>query len=222
MNADSACSALIVASCEAIARIGRSLLLRTLHQRGARDSARRSKSITIIRLGDSCVSHCRCSPPFVYLSLGAPPRGRRRRAPGFPAWATMATPRTPPCKTLAGAISRTAAGGEIDVLDPAGLGVVNITKSITIDGRGTLGSVLSASQYGIQIAAGANDGVLLRNMSINGIGVGTNGVKFISGKALHVEDCTITGFAMVGIDFEPTAAGSQLFVKGSTISQHAA
>ena len=129
--------------------------------------------------------------------------------------------RTAPCKTLAGAISRTAAGGEIDVLDPAGLGVVNITKSITIDGRGTLGSVLSASQYGIQIAAGANDVVILRNMSINGIGVGTNGVKFISGKALHVEDCTITGFAMVGIDFEPTAAGSQLFVKGSTISQNA-
>ena len=30
--------------------------------------------------------------------------------------------RTAPCKTFAGAISKTAAGGEIDALDPAGYG----------------------------------------------------------------------------------------------------
>src|SRR5437016_12097097 len=42
--------------------------------------------------------------------------------------------RTAPCKTFAGAISKTAEGGEIDVLDPGGYGAVTITKSITIDG----------------------------------------------------------------------------------------
>ena len=44
--------------------------------------------------------------------------------------------RTAPCKTFAGAISKTAAGGEIDALDPAGYGAVTITKAITIDGGG--------------------------------------------------------------------------------------
>lgn len=41
--------------------------------------------------------------------------------------------RTAPCKTLAGAISKTAAGGEIDALDPGGFGALMITKSITTD-----------------------------------------------------------------------------------------
>src|SRR5688500_7488705 len=45
--------------------------------------------------------------------------------------------RTAPCKTFAGAISKTAAGGEINVLDPGPYGNVTITKSITIDGTGT-------------------------------------------------------------------------------------
>src|SRR5262245_48964588 len=45
--------------------------------------------------------------------------------------------RTAPCKTFAGAISKTAAGGEISVLDPGGFGGVTITKSITINGEGT-------------------------------------------------------------------------------------
>ena len=44
--------------------------------------------------------------------------------------------RTAPCKTFAGAISKTAAGGEIDVLDPGGFGAVTITKAITLDGGG--------------------------------------------------------------------------------------
>ena len=44
--------------------------------------------------------------------------------------------RTAPCKTIAGAISKTATGGEINILDPGGFGAVTITKSITIDGGG--------------------------------------------------------------------------------------
>src|SRR5918998_6237974 len=42
--------------------------------------------------------------------------------------------RTAPCKTWAGAISKTATGGEIDALDPGGFGTLTITKSITVDG----------------------------------------------------------------------------------------
>src|SRR5262245_23923450 len=35
--------------------------------------------------------------------------------------------RTAPCKTFAGAISKTAIGGEIDALDPGGYGTITIT-----------------------------------------------------------------------------------------------
>src|SRR6476660_10136935 len=57
--------------------------------------------------------------------------------------------RTAPCKTWAGAISKTAACGEIDALDPAGYGAVTITKSITLDGGGNLASVLVSGTSGI-------------------------------------------------------------------------
>src|SRR5260221_14271951 len=52
--------------------------------------------------------------------------------------------RTAPCKTFAGAISRTATGGEISVLDPGGYGAVTITKPITISGVGEQASILSS------------------------------------------------------------------------------
>src|SRR5579875_1175658 len=63
--------------------------------------------------------------------------------------------RTAPCKTFAGAISKTAAGGEIDVLDPGGFGTVTITKAITIDGGGTMASILASGTNGINVNAGS-------------------------------------------------------------------
>jgi hypothetical protein len=84
--------------------------------------------------------------------------------------------RTAPCKTFAGASSKTAPGGEIDALDPGGFGAVTITKAITIDsGGGQVASVLVAGTNGIVVQAGTNDVVTLRNLRINGIGSGING-----------------------------------------------
>src|SRR5712672_2977200 len=78
--------------------------------------------------------------------------------------------RTAPCKTWAGAISKTAAGGEIDALDPGGFGAVTITKAITLDGGGgQVASVLVSGTNGIVVSAGANDTVTLRNIRLNGI-----------------------------------------------------
>src|SRR2546427_5716848 len=66
--------------------------------------------------------------------------------------------RTAPCKTFAGAISKTAAGGEIDVLDPGGFGTVTITKSITIDGSGGgFASILASGTNGINVNAATTD-----------------------------------------------------------------
>jgi len=116
--------------------------------------------------------------------------------------------RTAPCKTFAGAISKTAAGGEIDALDPAGYGAVTITKAITIDGGGgQVASVLVSGTNGIVVSAGVNDTVTLRNLRINGIGTGINGVRWLAGKSLHVEHCDIFGFTTRGIDVAKADGG---------------
>src|SRR6187397_1317898 len=78
--------------------------------------------------------------------------------------------RTAPCKTFAGAISKTAEWGEISVLDPGGYGAVTITKSITINGTGTLAGVLNASTAGVIVNAGTADVVILRNLSFEAVG----------------------------------------------------
>src|SRR5689334_11905760 len=118
--------------------------------------------------------------------------------------------RTAPCKTWAGAISKTAAGGEIDALDSAGFGAVTITKAMTLDGNGTLASVLVASTNGIIVNAGDGDHVVLRNLSINGpngtAGPGLNGVRFLGGQTLTIERCVIANFNNYGIDH--TSAGN--------------
>ncbi|MFC5569861.1 hypothetical protein ACFPN1_07280 [Lysobacter yangpyeongensis] len=125
--------------------------------------------------------------------------------------------RTAPCKTFAGAISKTAAGGMINVLDPGGFGAVTITKAITIDGGGVdHGGVLAAGTNGIIVNAGAADTVVIRNLSIDGVKSGLNGIRFLAGRSLHVENVEISGFTSRGIDFEPSGA-SQLFVSNSDI-----
>src|SRR5215213_2030059 len=90
--------------------------------------------------------------------------------------------RTAPCKTFAGAISKTAVGGEIDALDPGGFGAVTIVKTITLDGGTGSGwaSILASGTSGIIVNAGANDVITLRNLSINGAGTGIAGIRILS------------------------------------------
>ena len=118
--------------------------------------------------------------------------------------------RTAPCKTFAGAISKTASGGIIDALDPGGYGAVTITKPMTIEGNGTLASILSSGVQGVivNITSGTNRDVVLRNILIDGSGVtlGTNGINFIAGDSLTVEDCYITKYSTTGILFQPNTA----------------
>jgi hypothetical protein len=107
--------------------------------------------------------------------------------------------RTAPCKTFAGAISKTAANGEISVLDPGGFGTVTITKGMTLNGTGTLASILAAGTNGVNVndslAASPNTAVvILRDISINGAGTGFDGVRYTSGKSLMVDHCWIYGF----------------------------
>lgn len=125
--------------------------------------------------------------------------------------------RTAPCKTLAGAISKTATGGEINILDPGGFGAVTITKSITIDGGGVIGSILSSATNGIIVNAPGGL-VSIRNFSINGAGttLGVNGIRVIAVNKLTVENCTLSNFSANGIDVN-TTTGANVAISNVTI-----
>jgi hypothetical protein len=138
--------------------------------------------------------------------------------------------RTAPCKTFAGAISKTARGGEISVLDPGGYGAVTITKSITLNGDGTLASVLHSLTNGIIInitdPLDTAKKVIIRNLSINGASnsangqpTGLNAIRFLAGKELQVQNTNIYGCTTNGIDVAlGTAAAGTVYVQDSTIA----
>src|SRR5205807_1529456 len=119
--------------------------------------------------------------------------------------------RTAPCKTFAGAISKTAVNGEINCLDPGGFGAVTITKSITIDCHEVFASILNAGTNGINIPFDSFDQtgrktVNLRNLNFQGFDSGTNGISITGGAGtvntrVFIEDCLLNG------DFAGTAQG---------------
>jgi hypothetical protein len=114
-----------------------------------------------------------------------------------------------PCRTFAFALTQTAAGGEIDVLDPAGYGAVTITKAISIvnDGVG-VAAVQASSGNAITINAGANDSVYLRGLTISGLGSGSSGIRFDAGGNLTIENCVVRNFANAGINIVPSTSSS--------------
>ena len=130
--------------------------------------------------------------------------------------------RTAPCKTFAGAISKTATGGEINVIDPGGFGAVTITKSITIDGAGTQAGILALNTNGI-IINGAGATVNLRNLSIDGAG-GTvgNGIRILQAGGVNIENVTLMNFAGSGtngrgVTIETTTSAVRVNVSNSLI-----
>jgi len=126
--------------------------------------------------------------------------------------------RTAPCKTFAGAISKTAVNGEIDVLEAGGFGVLTITKAIKIDGSYLAGGILASGTNGITVNAPAGATVILRNLSLDGgfTGVNTRGIRFINGGTLIVDHCEIYGFTQRGISIELSANGS-FFMNDSNV-----
>jgi hypothetical protein len=137
--------------------------------------------------------------------------------------------RTAPCKTFAGAISKTFINGEIDCLDPGGYGTLTITKSITIDCSGTLGSVLASGTNGfnINIAVNANDPfrtVRLRGLTVNGTGpsgtigtrTGLKGISITQAATVIIEDSVISDFSQQGIN-DARTTGGKLLIRNTVI-----
>jgi hypothetical protein len=134
--------------------------------------------------------------------------------------------RTAPCKTFAGAISKTAANGEMNALDPGGFGTINITKSMTIDGVNPgMASILAAGTTGVIVNALSTDTVILRNLTINGAGTGVNGIRILSAKAVYIENCVIFNFtgsnASTGRGItDERSTGGALYISNTTVEKN--
>jgi hypothetical protein len=126
--------------------------------------------------------------------------------------------RTAPCKTFAGAISKTAPNGEINVLDPGGFGGVTITKSITIRSDHIEAGVLVSGTNGIIINAGVTDKVVLEGLDIEGLGTGLNGVTILAGKEVYIIRCAIRHFTLNGVNMASSTNGAHAFINDSIIS----
>ena len=126
--------------------------------------------------------------------------------------------RTAPCKTFAGAISKTAAAGEISVLDPGGFGAITITKSITINGTqgAGYGSILAALTNGV-IVNSSTAVVRLRNLDINGASNGLVGIKILAASKVYIEETVIDGFTQQGIFDNRSTAGGQLYISNTIV-----
>jgi hypothetical protein len=131
--------------------------------------------------------------------------------------------RPSPCKTMAGAISKTAEGGEINAIDPGGFGAVTITKAITIDFT-TIGSggVLNSGVTGVIVNAGSDDDVVLRGLDIYGaqevvatppcVATGVNGVRVLGARSVRIENTQIAQQSGAGIEVAPTASNPSVLV----------
>jgi hypothetical protein len=114
--------------------------------------------------------------------------------------------RTAPCKTYAGAISKTATNGVISTLDPGGFGAVTITKSIFIDGSEQIAGILASGGSGVVINALTTSVITLRGLEIHGSNLtGINGVNLLGGGEVYIENCRIQNFSTDGVRIAPTA-----------------
>lgn len=129
--------------------------------------------------------------------------------------------RTAPCKTFAGAISKTAAFGEINVLDPGGFGAVTITKSISIRADHVEAGVLVSGTNGIVVSLPATtDRVLLEGLDIEGLGTGLDGVKIIGSGITTIVNCAIRHFTGNGVNLVGTAT-ARAIIRDSIITNNA-
>jgi hypothetical protein len=127
--------------------------------------------------------------------------------------------RTAPCKTFPGAISKTAAGGEINVLDPGGFGAVTITKSITIRSDSIEAGVLVSAGNGVVVNAGPTDVIVLEGLDFEGLGTALNGVQILSSSSVVVRKCLIHHFSGNGVNVAGTV-GAKALVQDCVISNN--
>jgi parallel beta helix pectate lyase-like protein len=130
-------------------------------------------------------------------------------------------PVTAPCRSFAYAITVTNAGGEIDVLDPAGYGPLNIIHGISIQGHGFAGITQATGRaVAIAINAGSTDAVTLNGLLIDGMDAGQDGIGIYSAGSVQILNCVIRHFYNEGIQFESSSNPTNLLVSDTIVSDN--
>jgi hypothetical protein len=132
--------------------------------------------------------------------------------------------RNAPCKTFNGALGKTAPGGEINILDAGGFGVMNITKSVTVKAHGGTAGIAAAGGNGVVINAAPTDKVTLKGLDINGVTltgppVSETGVKVLSAKRVKLKNVDVFKFR-AGVAVLPTSPGTRVVMSGSELDDN--
>ena len=125
--------------------------------------------------------------------------------------------RTAPCKTFAGAISKTATGGEMNCLDPGGFGAVTITKAIQIICQVEAGVLVSGTNGIVVNVPNASDKVLLDGLDIEGLGTGLSGVTILTGGRVTIRRSVIKNFTLNAVNLVGTVAGARVYIIDSLL-----
>jgi hypothetical protein len=113
--------------------------------------------------------------------------------------------RTAPCKTFAGAISKTAANGEINCLDSAGYGQLTILKAMAVVCNGVVGSVLVSGTNGMVINVASTDKVFLQGIEFEGLGTGLDAVRITGSGNVEIDGVTVRRFTGNAVSVVGTA-----------------
>ena len=128
--------------------------------------------------------------------------------------------RTSPCRTFNRAIALTSPGGEVVALDSGGYGAVTISQAVTLEAPdGVYAGMTVSAGDGITVAAGASDVIVLRGLTVVGAGTSGNGVTIASAGTVHVEHCTIRGFAAGNGIFATQYVFQYLYVADTDVSE---
>ena len=131
---------------------------------------------------------------------------------------TGACPVSTPCRTFSYALTQTAASGEIIVLSSAGYGPVTITHAVSIINTSNFAGVTVAGGNGITIAAGPSDTVVLRGLTVDGVGTGSNGIVFNTGGVLSMVNCIVQNFQTDGIVVAPSSGATKVDISNTIVS----
>jgi hypothetical protein len=144
-------------------------------------------------------------------TFGAPAQAQRARV-FVASYGNDSNPCTflSPCRNFQQAINVVAAGGEVTAIDSAGFGPIIITQAVTITSPDGVeaGIAIPSGGTGITINAGANDTVSLHGLTLDGAGVGQDGIVFNTGKSLTIEKCVVRNLTTYGVNFAPNASSS--------------
>ncbi|MEO8676523.1 MAG: hypothetical protein ABI569_13160 [Casimicrobiaceae bacterium] len=121
---------------------------------------------------------------------------------------------TAPCRSFGAAIAVVAAGGEVIVLDSGGYGGVSINQSVSIiSPSGVYAGVTVFSGAGITVNGSASDVVVLRGLTLVGLG-GSVGISSNSLGTTRIESCAVSGMTGTGIS---TTTPGKVFVTDTIV-----